>query len=168
MAAKSATVVSAGGAVVALAIATASHVYLAKSDFRQETDAGFVEIPQQKQVFTEYVSTDSEIGESYTCGTVQDLARWQLIATPKTDQEIYCKKTYVKSARCAMCGDELCRYGLARGGVACDPDGAKCVPWPCEVIAGQDPAEIAAQPIVRTKHIFDNEISDFEPIEIGR
>ena len=162
------TTVTAAGTVLALAAVASSGVYLAKSDFRSEIDAGFNEIPQQKQVFTEYVSVNSSDEKSYTCGTVQDLARWQLIATPKTDQEIYCKKTYVKSARCAMCGDELCRYGLARGGVACDPDGAKCVPWPCEVIAGQDPAEIAAQPIVRTKHIFDNEISDFEPIEIGR
>lgn len=66
-----------------------------------------------------------------------------------------CAADYPPELRCACCGHDadtdcaggyLCRYGvLSDGNTLCDPDAPGCVDWPCVVIAGEAPLDIAAE-----------------------
>lgn len=100
-----------------------------------------------------YFVIDKKTGEKCNCGTVANLRKVK-DDTSYTKCATICKKVFEGSeTRCAMCADGLCRYGKssilrteAGEPENCDPDAAGCVPWPCVVPLGVEPAMISRNP----------------------
>lgn len=55
-----------------------------------------------------------------------------------------CPDIFPKKERCAMCDYGLCRYGK-HGEKDCDPDAVGCKPWPCVVMYGDAPEQVAEE-----------------------
>lgn len=139
----------AGAAITAAAAAIAAGAYIYSGTIGT-SDTYKIELrtksKDDKQV-TYYWLVDGET--ECNCGTLKHIARYKTKDETKKDCNGACAKAFAApEKRCAMCGDELCRYGKSStrktdsGDQAeCDPD--KCTPWPCTVILGQDPASVA-------------------------